>query len=383
MRSFFLALIIALAATTGINCIAFGAGVSCRDALTDADLPSRFVRMDDSRGFLAEEFMLSPATFNKKLIAGDVNAGLIRAHAFRFEGLFRLFADAKELKNHERHKIKKLLNRIKDLEDNLGWYSEPLEHVAKLKTLKGSAVMPDDLYDYLLKRFTKESVEGRKKLVEFLKEEKWIGANDQRHSALAELDEGLATIETLSRKADRRALLATLSEYIKNCDKKIDELARLETLDSISDEVHPARRWLRWISIMFAAGNIFELDKSPSPLAEFRGVKTDPEMVKYAGIKIYGEEKDPVKINEELFVAMTNYVGELGHAKDLGEFEEAVRAALVDRGFLPVTAQRRAVIITSSVPGYFEPFERAHNDFVTITKTGLLAELRREVEAGF
>ncbi len=237
----------------------------------------------------------------------------LRTPLFRLEGLLRLYEPKFG------HRFEKRLDRVKQLEDQLGAVGFARDALGQAEKAK----LPAPALELL-----REKVGDQMKALEKIVEKHWLPDVEKRgqSEAVDDLVGTLMDAEFGSHAADQKYLRSQLADRMQQVvDTKYD-------FTQLQSGVHELRRDLRWLPIsMHSLDGAIQLSAEKNSLPKLKQLLDTPA-AQSPFLKTGATDREPSQIvlSKSLLVAHCNEIAALGSFKDTGEYFHELVDALVE-----------------------------------------------------
>jgi hypothetical protein len=171
---------------------------------------------------------------------------------------------------------------------------------------------------------------AKKEFAEMLISEKWVGASAQK-DRMNGIKKFLKDQDWQSYSHDKSLILQQLQQQVQNIAETQYDLGRLEKRNEGEDGkgLHELRREIRWFMIEARVLNgmlIFREDPKDCHVEAYKELYTTSLATsKYSTLPATALETDPCKIQQCLFLGLSQAVNVLGELKDAAEQDQEAR----------------------------------------------------------
>jgi len=237
-----------------------------------------------------------------------------RSQLFYLEGILKLYRKRyAEIETH--YQI------VKRLEDLLGVAEQRRALVVKAM----DSTLPAEAKAHLAIEAARSELELEAELSRH-----WLKDPKARAPALKSLAREVDGLKFDGYKKDRKYLKKELHRRLRDAAEREFDMTQLQG----DVGLHELRRVLRWFPIYAVSlDGLVQLDAQHHPVARYAELTSAPVAKStYARLPPSTREKAPMSISQSLFLANTQWIGNLGELKDSGEDIEGFQHALMATG---------------------------------------------------
>jgi len=300
-----------------------------------------------------------PKELAKLMVEND-----LRTPLFRLEGLLRLYEPKFG------HRFEKRLDKVKDLEDQLGAVGFARDALAVAEKAK----LPAPALELL-----RDALSEQQQALEELVEKRWLPDPGKR-GQVDEIDQLVGTLmdaEFGSHAADQKYLRSELASRMqKIVDTKYD-------FTELQLGVHELRRDLRWLPIyMHSLDGAVQLSEEKNPVPALKKLLATPEANgKFLQTGPADREPSQIVLSKSLLIAHCNQIAALGSFKDNGEYFHALTEALVESKAVKSHEKAEAMVAAALGKNETSSFlEKSRESYEGYVKSGALPALVAELK---
>ncbi len=309
--------------------------VNCKDEIANIGTAGN-VQIDRFMSLISSIEQLAKNSKSLEDIINEVVTHDGRGFVFRLEGLFRLYSVVYGAKINDWEGL------TKDLEDAIGHYTEQIEfkqfYETRLKDKKG---LP---HEGMIKYYDSQITSHHQELMTLLENYHWdpSASKKENHSFLEKMKSFIQKTKWKDPQEEQNLIFETIKSEIKKIEKgvafeKLNNINKLkQNREKLVYWLHELRRLLRWILIYIQSfPGYFELDppKKGDPLPEYVYLTQTPlANSRFSKVQPDNRITRKIHIHFHLFLAISQFVQDLGEVKSYGEGLNAASHALVAAG---------------------------------------------------